>query len=163
MIHARFATDIGPLLEEFGHATADAASETEAAIDRNNLVAPEVRQNADVSEAEGLAAATTASVIVHHVAAPDLHPVGAEQHKGEKEKVAVDQVAVEIVSSDRVTEQISDEDTSPSQSKRKMSNTFVICQASGVRVKMKSSILFQIPKTSSSLHVTSNSEEPCII
>jgi len=113
-IHARFASDMRPLLEEFGRATAAAATETEAAIDRNNLVDADGRPNADEAEAVAGATATTASVIVHHAAAPD-QCAGAEQHMEEKEKVLVDQVAVEIVSSESVIERFSDdEDSSPS-------------------------------------------------
>ena len=116
-IHARFASDMRPLLEEFGRATAAAATETEAAIDRTNLVDADGRPNADEAEAVAGATATTASVIVHHAAAPD-QCAGAEQHMEEKEKVLVDQVAVEIVSSESVIERFSDdEDSSPSPSK----------------------------------------------
>ena len=121
-IHARFASDMRPLLEEFGHATAAAAA---AAIDRNYLVDADGRSNADEAEAVGgAAAATTASVIVHHEAAPD-QCAGAEQHMGEKEKFLVDQVAVEIVSSESVIERFSDnEDSSPCPSKVNISITF---------------------------------------
>jgi len=115
-IHARFASDMRPLLEEFGRATAAAATETEAAVDRNNLVRADGKPEADVAQAVGGAAATTASVIVHHAAAPDQsgQSARAERRMGEKEKFPADQVAVEIVSSESVVERYSDnEESSP--------------------------------------------------
>lgn len=117
-IHARFASDMRPLLEEFGRATAAAANETEVAIDRNKLAEADGRPDADENGAVGGASATTASVIVHHAAVPDQggQPAGAQRNMGEKDKFPVDQVAVEIVNSEVVVEPHSDNEDGSSRS-----------------------------------------------
>lgn len=122
-IHARFASDMRPLLEEFGRATAVAANETEVAIDRNKLAEADGRPDADENGAVGGASATTASVIVHHAAVPDQggQPAGAQRNMGEKDKFPVDQVAVEIVNSEVVVEPHSDNEDGSSRSGKRYS------------------------------------------
>ena len=120
-IHARIASDMQPLLEEFGRATAAAAIMTEATIGSNNFAVADAGPISDEAEAVEGAAATTASVIVHHGAAPDSD---GQKHMGEKEKLSEekpseDQVAVEIVSSEHDIERSFDnEGNSPSGKSR---------------------------------------------
>lgn len=116
-IHARMASDMQPLLEEFGRATTAATIVTEATIGSSNFAVADAGPTLDGAEAVEGAAATTASVIVHHGAAPDSD---GQKHMGEKEKLSEeksseDQVAVEIVSSEHDIERSSDnEGNSPS-------------------------------------------------
>ena len=115
-----------PLMEEFGRATTAAAIMTESTIGSSNFAVADAGPTSDEAEAVEGAAATTASVIVHHGAAPDSD---GQKHMGEEklseEKPSEDQVAVEIVSSDHDTEG-DNEGNSPSGKSR--SEYLLICE-----------------------------------